>query len=29
MKDHHFLSDTEVIAAAVTWLDGQHAEFFF
>jgi len=28
LKGHHFLSDAEVIAAAVTWLDGQHSEFF-
>jgi hypothetical protein len=28
MKGHHFLSDTEVIAAAETWLDGQPSEFF-
>jgi len=25
---HHFLCDMEVIAAAETWLDGQHSEFF-
>ena len=24
----HFSSDAEVIAAAGTWLDGQHSEFF-
>jgi len=24
----HFLSDSEVIAAAETWLDGQHSEIF-
>ena len=29
MKGRHFLSDPEVIAAAGTWLDGQHSEFFF
>ena len=28
LKVCHFLSDTEVIAAAETWLDGQHSEFF-
>jgi len=28
LKGHHFLSDVEVIAAAETWLDGQHSEFF-
>jgi len=27
-KGRHFLSDTEVIAAAETWLDGQTSEFF-
>jgi len=29
LKGHHFLSDTEVIAATVTWLDRQNSEFFF
>jgi histone-lysine N-methyltransferase SETMAR len=29
LKGRHFLSDTEVIAAAETWLDGQPPEFFF
>jgi len=28
LKGHHFLSDAEVIAAAETWLDRQHSEFF-
>jgi len=28
LKGRHFLSDTEVIAAARTWLDGQPSEFF-
>ena len=28
LKCHHFSSDAEVIAAAETWLDGQHSEFF-
>jgi len=28
LKGHHFSSDTEVIAAAETWLDGQPSEFF-
>jgi photosystem II stability/assembly factor-like uncharacterized protein len=28
-KGRHFSSDSEVIAAAETWLDGQHSEFFF
>jgi len=28
LKDHHFFSDTEVIAALETWLDGQPSEFF-
>jgi len=27
-KGRHFSSDTEVIAAAETWLDGQPSEFF-
>ena len=29
MKGRHFSSDAEVIAAAETWLDGQHSELFF
>jgi len=29
LKGHYFLSDTEVIAAVVTRLDGQPSEFFF
>jgi histone-lysine N-methyltransferase SETMAR len=29
LKAHHFLSDTEVTAVAVTWLDGQRSESFF
>ena len=29
LKGRHFSSDAEVIAAAVTWLDGQPSEFFF
>jgi histone-lysine N-methyltransferase SETMAR len=28
LKGHNFSSDTEVIAAAETWLDGQPSEFF-
>jgi hypothetical protein len=28
MKDRHFSSDAEVIAAAETWSDGQPSEFF-
>ena len=28
MKGRHFSSDPEVIAAAETWLDGQHSDFF-
>jgi len=28
LKGRHFSSDAEVIAAAVTWLDGQASEFF-
>jgi hypothetical protein len=28
LKGRQFLSNTEVIAAAETWLDGQHSEFF-
>jgi hypothetical protein len=27
LKGSHFSSDTEVIAAAETWFDGQHSEF--
>jgi hypothetical protein len=29
LKCRHFSSDTEVIAAAETWLDGQLSDFFF
>ena len=29
LKGRHFSSDTEVISAAETWLDGQLSEFFF
>jgi len=29
LKDQHFSSDAEVIAAAETWLDGHTSEFFF
>jgi hypothetical protein len=29
MKVCHFLSHTEIIAAAETWLDGQPSDFFF
>ena len=29
LKECHFSSDAEVIAAAETWLDGQPSEFFF
>jgi len=29
LKCRHFSSDTEVIAAAETWLDGQYSDFFF
>jgi len=29
LKGHHFSSDVEVIAAADTWLDRQHSEFFW
>jgi len=29
LKDRHFSSDAEVIAAAETWLDGKPCEFFF
>jgi hypothetical protein len=28
LKGRHFSSDTEVIAAAETWLDGQYSELF-
>jgi hypothetical protein len=28
LKVRHFSSDTEVIASAETWLDGQYSEFF-
>jgi len=28
LKDRHFSSDAEVIAAAETWLDGQTSVFF-
>ena len=28
LKGHHFSSDTEVIAASESWLEGQHFEFF-
>jgi len=28
LKDHHFSSTAEIIAAAETWLDGQPSEFF-
>jgi len=28
LKVRHFSSDVEVIAAAETWLDGKHSEFF-
>ena len=28
LKSRHFSSDTEVIAATETWLDGQPSEFF-
>jgi len=28
LKGCHFSSEAEVIAAAETWLDGQHSEFF-
>jgi hypothetical protein len=28
LKDRHFSSDTVIIAAAKTWLDGQTSEFF-
>jgi len=28
LKGHHFSSDEKVIAAAETWLDAQHSEFF-
>ena len=29
LKGRHFTSAAEVIAAAETWLDGQHSEYFF
>ena len=29
LKDRHFSSDAEIIAAAETWFDGQHSDFFF
>jgi len=29
LKGRHFSSDAEVIAAAETWLDGQHSDFSF
>jgi len=29
LKGRQFSSDAEVIAAAETWLDGQHSDFFF
>jgi histone-lysine N-methyltransferase SETMAR len=29
LKCRHFSSDAEIIAAAETWLDGQHSDFFF
>jgi len=29
LKGRHFSSDAALIAAAETWLDGQHSEFFF
>ena len=28
LKDRQFSSDAEIIAAAKTWLDGQHSDFF-
>ena len=28
LKGRHFSSDSEVIAVAETWLDGQHSDFF-
>jgi len=28
LKGRHFSSEAEVIAAAETWLDGQHSGFF-
>jgi hypothetical protein len=28
LKDHHFSSEVEVIAAMGSWLDGQASEFF-
>ena len=29
IEGRHFWSDAEVVAAAETWLDGQHSDFFF
>jgi histone-lysine N-methyltransferase SETMAR len=29
LKGRHFSSDTEVIAAGETWLDGLHSDIFF
>ena len=29
LKHRHFSSDAEVSAAAETWLDGKHSDFFF
>ena len=29
LKGRHFSSDTDVIVAAETWLDGHHSDFFF
>jgi len=29
LKSRHFSSDTEIIAAAETWLDGKPSDFFF
>jgi hypothetical protein len=29
LKSHYFSSDTEVIAAAETWLVKQHSDFFW
>jgi len=29
LKGRHFSSEAEVIAAAETWLDGQHSDFLF
>jgi len=28
LKGHNFFSDAEIIAAAETWVDGQHSEIF-